>query len=321
MAREDAIENRDAELTAGRGRLGTLEMKFKAERAELDAKAKVLAEDCEAFKLLEVRSRTAVQSLYEKELEEPLAASNEGPAQLLPYLVDALEDVVSGIGPMAEGEARVLSSAALTRVFSHLHLRDPAARLDELLEPVDDERCATAAEAVKGQVEALLKKFLAIDPAGMAGDKDGHDGVVVVEAAGEEAVGELGDPELRRHGRRAAAEPREPRRRLVHGREAAAHGEVAAGGAPWRHAQRVGDEEPRGGSGAVDDEVGRADVLGGGGAVGGAGPAGGGVAGAVGEVGPGVDPEAGWRRRSSWGGRRERANGDGEGAVLSQAPR
>ena len=51
------------------------------------------------------------------------------------------------------------------RVFSHLHLRDPAANLDELLEPVDDERCAAAAEAVKGQVEAMLKKFLAIDPA------------------------------------------------------------------------------------------------------------------------------------------------------------
>ena len=86
---------------------------------------------------------------------------------------------MSGIGPMAEEEARVLSSAALTRVFSHLHLRDPAARLDELLEPVDDERCAATATAVKGQVEALLKKFRgfaltpstggATDPAALAG--------------------------------------------------------------------------------------------------------------------------------------------------------
>ena len=54
------------------------------------------------------------------------------------------------IGPMAEAEARVLSSAALTRVFAHLHLRDPAARPDELLEPVADEHCAAAAAAVKG---------------------------------------------------------------------------------------------------------------------------------------------------------------------------
>ena len=72
---------------------------------------------------------------------------------------------MSGIGPLAEAEARVLSSAVLTRVFSHLHLRDPAAHLDELLEPVDTERCTAAAEAVKGQVEALLRKFRAFNPA------------------------------------------------------------------------------------------------------------------------------------------------------------
>ena len=41
----------------------------------------------------------------------------------------------------------------------HLHLRDPTACLDELLEHVDEERCAAAAAAVKGQVEALLEKF------------------------------------------------------------------------------------------------------------------------------------------------------------------
>ena len=107
----------------------------------------------------------SLKALYEKGLEKPLATNEDGPAQLLPYLVEALEEVVSGIGPMAEGEARILSSAALTRVFSHLHLHDPAANLDELLEPVDDERCAAAAKAVKGQVEALLKRFRAFAPA------------------------------------------------------------------------------------------------------------------------------------------------------------
>ena len=79
-------------------------------------------------------------------------------------LVEALEEVVEGVGPMAEAEARVLSSVALTRVFSHLHLRDPSAHLDELLEPVADEHCTAAAAAVQGQVEALLKKFRGFAP-------------------------------------------------------------------------------------------------------------------------------------------------------------
>ena len=70
---------------------------------------------------------------------------------------------------MAEEVARALSSAALTRVFSHLDLHDPDTNLDELLEPVDSERFATAAEAVKSQVEALLGKFRAFSPAPVAG--------------------------------------------------------------------------------------------------------------------------------------------------------
>ena len=100
---------------------------------------------------------------------KPLATDDEGPAQLLPYLVVALEGVADGIGPLVEGEARALCSSALTRVFSHLHLRDPDADLGELLEPVEEGRCTAAAEAVKGQVEALLKKFLAIDHTHSAG--------------------------------------------------------------------------------------------------------------------------------------------------------
>ena len=133
-----------------RGRLAELERKVQAEKDELDVEAKVLAEDRAAFALLEKRSHKALKTLYEKGLEKPLTTDEDGPAQLLPYLVEALEEIVSGIGPMAEEEARVLSSAVLTCIFSHLHLRDPAARLDELLEPVDDEHCAAAAADVKG---------------------------------------------------------------------------------------------------------------------------------------------------------------------------
>ena len=159
-SREDAIKGRDAELgelakaqAAERNRLEELERKMRVKEADLDAKARVLAEDRAAFSLLEERSRVALKTLYEKVLERPLTTNEDGPGQLLPFLVKALEEVVEGIGPMAEAEARELSSAALTWVFNHLHLCDPSARLDELLEPVADEHCAAAAEAVKGQVE------------------------------------------------------------------------------------------------------------------------------------------------------------------------
>ena len=146
-----------------RGRLDELERKVEAKKAQLEAKAKVLAEDRVAFKSLEMRSREALQELYEKGLEKTLMTDDDGPAQLLPQLVTVLEDVVNGIGPMVEGEVHALSSSALTRVLSHLHLRDPNADLGVLLELVDEERCTAAAKAMKGEVEALLKKFLAID--------------------------------------------------------------------------------------------------------------------------------------------------------------
>ena len=86
-----------------------------------------------------------------------------------------LEGVVVGVGHMVEGDAHALSTLAVTRVFSHLHLRDPTTCLDELLEPVADEHCIVAAAAMKGQVEALLEKFDAFAPTpstGGAGEGD-----------------------------------------------------------------------------------------------------------------------------------------------------
>nr|XP_020192514.1 transcription initiation factor TFIID subunit 3-like [Aegilops tauschii subsp. strangulata] len=99
---EDAVKDRDAELgelvkaqAAERSRLEELERKVEAEKADLGAKVKVLTEDRAAFVLLEKRSRAALKALYEKGLERPLTTDEDGPAQLLPYLVDALEEVVN----------------------------------------------------------------------------------------------------------------------------------------------------------------------------------------------------------------------------------
>ena len=152
------LRNSDAKLSADRGQLKMLET-LKAERVELDAKAKVLAKDRAAFTDYEGRSRKALKTLYEEGLEKPLVGATEGPAKLLPFLVEALEEVMTGIGPMPEAKAHVLSSAALTRILSHVYLRNPDANLDDLLEPLDVQCSAAAAEAVKGRAEALLAKF------------------------------------------------------------------------------------------------------------------------------------------------------------------
>ena len=110
---------------------------------------------------MEARARSSLRTLYDSGLESPLAGAEDGPAKLLPFLVRALEDVTLVLGPTAEAEARALSSAALTRVFTHIYLRDPSADLDSLLEPVSAEGAAATTEAVKGRAEALLGKFRA----------------------------------------------------------------------------------------------------------------------------------------------------------------
>ena len=99
----------------------------------------------------------------------------------------ALEEVVEGIGPMAEAKARVLSSAALTRVFSHLHLRDPNAHLDELLEPVAEDQYVPAAAAVQDQAGALLRRFRGFVSAPLSG-------VVYLAAGGEDKTAHEGAP-------------------------------------------------------------------------------------------------------------------------------
>ena len=75
---------------------------------------------------------------------------------------------------MVEGQARTLFTSAVTRIISHLHLWDLSFDLGALLEPLDPELHDVAAEAVKEKVEALVRKFLYVDPAAAA-DKDSGD--------------------------------------------------------------------------------------------------------------------------------------------------
>ena len=193
-AQEEAVKNRDAELAelgkkqaAERNRLEELERKMGTREADLDAKARVMAEDRVAFADLEKRSRKALKTLYEHGLEKPLDTDEDGPAQLLPLVVKALEEVVDGLGAMAEAEACVLSSAALTRVFSHLYLRDPNACLDELLEPVAEYQYEAAAVAVLDQVGTLPRRFRGFVSAPMSGAVD-------LAAGGEDKTDHEGAP-------------------------------------------------------------------------------------------------------------------------------
>ena len=75
-----------------------------AEKAQLEAKEKVLAKGCAAFDSLEQRSREALRELYGRRLKEPLVTAEEGPAELLPQVVAALKGVVDGVNPMVEGK-------------------------------------------------------------------------------------------------------------------------------------------------------------------------------------------------------------------------
>ena len=106
-----------------------------------------------------MKVRGLLKTLYDNGLESLLAGTEDGPAKLLPFMVSALEDFTLGLGPTAEAEARVLSSAAQTRVLTHIYLRNPNIDLDSLLEPASGDLAAVAAEAVRGRAEALLAKF------------------------------------------------------------------------------------------------------------------------------------------------------------------
>ena len=78
----------------------------------------------------------------------------------------------------------------MTRVFSHLHLHDPNACLDELLEPVAKDDCKAAAAVVQGQVEALLERFRGFASSPLSGDAADP----AAGGAGEDVVTQGGAP-------------------------------------------------------------------------------------------------------------------------------
>ena len=98
---------------------------------------------------------------------------------------------------MVEGESRTLFTLAVMHIFSHLHLRDPSFNLGALLEPVAPKLHDDAAEAVEKQVEALLQKFLCVDPTTSDSGEDGG-GVVDNEPPRRATVASKAEAEVQR---------------------------------------------------------------------------------------------------------------------------
>ena len=76
----------------------------------------------------------------------------------------------SGKGGSSARISPARSSSRGQEEHPHLHLRDPDACLDELLEPVAEDQYEAVAAAVQGQVEALLEKFHSFVSAPLSGD-------------------------------------------------------------------------------------------------------------------------------------------------------
>ncbi|KAE8791844.1 hypothetical protein D1007_33673 [Hordeum vulgare] len=66
------------------------------------------------------------------------------------------------VDKILDSECRDLFFAAVVRVFSHLHLREPGFDLGSVILPVPAKAHDRAAEAVKGSVEALVRRLVRV---------------------------------------------------------------------------------------------------------------------------------------------------------------
>ncbi|KAE8806113.1 hypothetical protein D1007_17715 [Hordeum vulgare] len=100
-----------------------------------------------------------------------------GFAMLASELAVALEDTVIQVEKILESECWDLFSEAAIRVFNHLHLREPEFYFDSVILPVPSKARDSAKEAVKGPVEALVKRFTRVagPPSPDAAEADGRE--------------------------------------------------------------------------------------------------------------------------------------------------
>ncbi|KAE8803528.1 hypothetical protein D1007_20604 [Hordeum vulgare] len=97
------------------------------------------------------------------EFESPLVPDNASYAELSSEIVKELEDAPKKLDDILEEECRNLFSRGATRVFSHLFLRDPIFKFEEVMDPVHEESCGDLAAAVEGHLNMLLGNFFCGD--------------------------------------------------------------------------------------------------------------------------------------------------------------
>ncbi|KAE8791662.1 hypothetical protein D1007_33865 [Hordeum vulgare] len=165
------LEEREKDVTM---RKAFLEVQEKA----LAAAEERMADELACFPDVKLGLRKALRSLCRDDFDVPLATPEDDFAVLVKEVVAALEAAITQMDMILDNECRDLIFTAATRVFSHLHLRDPGFDLISVIMPVPAEDRDRAAEAVKVPVDALVRRFARVAPPlspGTAGADDGED--------------------------------------------------------------------------------------------------------------------------------------------------
>ncbi|KAI5001184.1 hypothetical protein ZWY2020_011143 [Hordeum vulgare] len=164
-------------------RLEEKEKEAASRKSIVDAqeKALVAAEERKTMELacfpdIELRFRTTLRSLCQDGFDEPLATPEDSFTALAKGLVVALEVVIVQVDKILDSKCRDLFFTATNRVFSHLHLCEPRFDLSSVILPVPAEAVDRAAEAVKGPVEALVRRFARVTAPSSPGAAEADDG-------------------------------------------------------------------------------------------------------------------------------------------------
>ncbi|KAE8769371.1 hypothetical protein D1007_59069 [Hordeum vulgare] len=128
------------------------------EKVQAAADAKTAA-DRVTLSSLEVTVRQVVSSICRMELESPIVSQDAGYAEFSSEIMKELEGTAKKVDYILEEECRDLLSLAVTRMSSHLLLRDPHFKFEEVMGTVPEESRDDLAVVVEVHVHTLLKKF------------------------------------------------------------------------------------------------------------------------------------------------------------------